>query len=339
MAIDTSAFEVWKPEIYAWIQDEQDERKFGLYESIFTLKSTNRLQIPEVTYAGLPLMVEVGELGDAVDAESIEGYKTTYNVGVYRQKQVFSRLVMNTDQEDTIEQLSRDIVRSQKRSRENKIWSMIRKAFDAQTTYGDGVSLVSLSHPRKDGGTAQANTFADGVQKTVSYDAVKELQDQLIAITANNGNLMVSGAQGRNKVLIGSEYLREELFNIAGVEGPDYKPGTADNDMNYFRKGDKFDVLIVPDMNYEAAKLAGETGSVSKTSSSNYWDKMWGIVDVDLAKRYFKVYEQEGYPRFQDEERYANESMNFFGYDQFAFGATAYYPIVMSKGDNSTFSG
>lgn len=339
MALTTGVFEVWKPEIYSWIQDEQNEHKFNLYESLFSLETTNRLQIPEVTYAGLPPMSEVGELGDAVDAESIQGYKTNYNVKVYRQKQVFSRLIMNTDQSNVVERLSRDIVQSQKRSRELYVWSVLRNAFNSTVTYGDGVPLVSLSHPRKDGGTAQANTFADGVQKALNYENALELQDQLIAIVANNGNLMVAGSPGRKKILFGSEYLREKLYQIAGVDAPMYKPGTANNDKNYFAEGDKFDVLIVPYMNYEAAKLASEVGSVTKTSASNYWDTMWGIADADLAKRYFKVFEQEGYPRFQDEERYENEAMNFYGYDQYAYGVTAYYPVVMSKGDSSTYSG
>ena len=64
-----------------------------------------------------------------------------------------------------------------------------------------------------------------------------------------------------------------------------------------------------------------------------------GILDTGLAKRYFKLYEGTSYPKFDDEVVKANESLIYYAYDHYAFGDTAWYPVVVSKGDNSTFSG
>ena len=339
MSQKTSDFQIWRPEVKAYIQDEKEKQTFEAHKEFFSVEKSDRLQIPELTYAGLPPMQEVGELGDAIEDSSREGYEYTYNRKVFRQSQVFSGLLWKTDQQDKVETMARDLVRSQKYSRELHTLSMIRRAYDSSLVYGDGVTLVSLSHPRKDGGSAQGNTFADGVQLPLTYDNVLRLQDVQISAVSNSGNIMTAGAPGRNKVLFGSTYLREKLFQIAGVEGADKEPDTDENNVNYIRRGDKFDVLVTDFLGYEAAKQAGETGTITKTSSSNYWDTMWGILDTGLAKRYFKLYEGTSYPKFDDEVVKANESLIYYAYDHYAFGNTAWYPVVVSKGDNSTFSG
>lgn len=338
MAHTTQKWQVWKPEIDAYITDEEDQLPMGAHEEIFTVSSTDRLSVNELTDSGFGPMQEVGEQGDAVEDEALEGYEYNYVRKNYRKKAVFTKVLMDTDQADEIEKRARDLTRSVRYSRELNIFGMLRNAWNSSITYGDGKTLVSLSHPRKDGGTSQANTFSDGVQQPLTYDNVKIAQDQMISVVSNTGNLMNVSNPGANKCIIVNPYLREAAFQIAGVEGPDMEPDTADNNSNYFRKGEKFDVLVVDWLSYEAARQAGET-AVAKTSSSNFYDTMWGIVDKDMAKRYFKVYEQKGYPYYDDDVNKDNESLIKYAYDGYTFGNTAWYPIFLSKGDSSTFSG
>jgi hypothetical protein len=214
---------------------------------------------------------------------------------------------------------------------------MLRNAFNSAYSYGDSKPLVSLSHPNKGGTGTQGNTYADGVQLPLSYDNALRLQDVMLATLSGSGNLMNVGGESRNKVLFGSQYLREELKQIAGVGAPDKEPDTTDNNVNYF-KGSNFDVLIVPWLSWEAATQAGDT-SVAKTASTNIWDTMWGILDMPTCMRYFKLYERTGYPKQDQDVTKDNQALNYYLYDKYVWGNTHWMPVVMSKGDSSTYTG
>jgi hypothetical protein len=338
MAHTTANWEVWKPEIDAYVMDEMDNLPQSLYEQVFDVGTTNRLQWNEKTFSGYSPMQEVGDLGNAEDDETLDGYKFSYARRSYRKKAEFSSDFLETAQTKEVENRAKDFARVVQYSRDLHVFEIFRKAWDSGVTYGDGVPLVSPSHPRKDGGGNQSNTFADGVQRPLSYDAVAELQDVLISNVSNSGNLMAAGAPGRNKVLWTSPYQKEVAFQIAGVDGPDQKPGTDENDANYFIRGDKYDVLLIDWITYEAARQENEHGGVAKTSASNYWDTMWGVMDKELCQRFFKVYVGEGYEQYDDDLNKDNQVYIKYAYDKFAYGVTNWIGFAGSKGDGTTVS-
>lgn len=331
-------WQIWKPEINAYIDAELEVSPKSYYEQIFKVEPTNRLQLPELDKGGYNPMEQVSESGDALEDDAIEGYKFVYQTTHYRKFTRFSSDVMQTDQKSQVKELAKNFAQLPQTSRDLRIFSSVRRAFDAGLTYGDAKPLISLSHPRKDGGAAQGNTYSDGKQLALSYDNALKLQDVLLATVSQSGNLLNVGGMGRNKVLFGSQYQREKLFQIAGVQTSGEKPGTTDRETNYFTKGDRFDVLILPWISYEAAVRAGET-TLAKTDSGNYWDKMWGVLDIDLVKKFSKVYTREGYWKFDEELDKNNESMKKFVYDAYGFGFTSWMGWAISKGDNSTYSG
>lgn len=331
----TKDWQTWKPEIDAYIEDEMAAQpSTQAYEEIFNVESTNRLQINEVGYSGVGPMVNVGELGDAVEDESIEGYGYSYIRQEFRKQKTFSSSLFETDQTNTIQTMSKDMANCVPISRNLNAFGMFRNGWDSTVKYGDQKPLFSIAHPLKDGSGTQPNTFRDGVQLPLTYNNAIALQDVMLSMVSNSGNLLTIGSQSRNKVLFGSEMLRTQLFDIAGVDNVK-QPDVANNNANYFVKGDKFDVMIIDWIGYEAAKLAGET-TVAKSSSSNYWDTMWGIIDIALAKRYFKFYFAEGYAQYDDEIKKSNQALIKYAYDKFAWGNSGYFPIVASKGDRST---
>lgn len=337
MASTTANWEVWKPEIEAYIKDEQDNMPKSVYRDIFSVETTNRLTTPDKGWSGYNPMEEVGEMGDAVSDEAIDGYKFTYSRRSYRKSATFSSDLMETDQTGEVIKKAKSFANVTEYSRNLHAFSVIRRMTDATKTYGDSAPLVG-AHVRKDGGGTQYNTFTDLVQRPLTYDNVLALQDVLISNVSNSGNLMTAGDIGRNKVLFGSPYLRETLFQIAGVEGPDMKPGTDENDANYIRKGDKFDVLILPWITYEAAKQAGETGSITKSSNSNYWDKMWGIMDVNLVKSFFRLLIAEGYEKYDEEITKSNQALTKYVYDKYDFGVSNWMGFAGSLGNGTELS-
>lgn len=327
----------WKPEIDAYIQDEAGKEPKSLYKQMFDVKNTNRLQITDVDYAGFSPMMPVADLGDAVEDNAVEGYKNLYQPQAFRKSVTFSSDLLETDLTGEVEKMARSLPKSVEYSRDLTIFSSWRRAFDTLLTYGDGKPLASIAHPTKAGYT-NANTYADGVQRALTYDNVLALQDVLIATTSNAGNIMNLGTMGKNKVIWCSPYLREKAFQIAGIGVSGEKPGTTDRETNYFVKGDKFDVLVNPWISYEAARQAGEVGAVTKSSASNYWDTMWGILDLDVYKQFAKVYVRTGYAMYADETTKSNQAYVKYAYDKYAFGFSAPYGFTVSKGDSTTVS-
>lgn len=332
----TSNFQTWKPEIDTYMQEEQDIQK-GItpqYETLFSVSTTDRLQLTDTGFSGFSPMVEVGETGEAVKDRVIEGYTSLYQRRFFRKQADFSAAVMQTDQTGKVEDMAKGLVSVVPYSRNLNIFSMIRNMANALYLWGDGKTLVSIAHPLKNGQGTQPNTFVDGIQRPLSYESVKLLEDVLISNVSNSGNMLQLGGKRRRKVIWGSEYLRADLFKIADVAGTKGQPDTDSNNSNYFTQGTKYDVLILDFVNYEAARQAGET-TVAKSSDSNFWDKMWGICDIDCVKKYFKVKIATGYSKFDEEINKKNEVLIKYAYDSYMFGNSGYLGFAASKGDSS----
>lgn len=339
----TSNWQVWKPEIDAYIDEERDNLPPSFYREVFAVDTTNRLQVNEVNDSGYSPMQEVGELGDSVEDSGLEGYGFAYQRRVYRKHTNFSSDLMETDQTGRIKQKAKEYARVIEYSRNLHAFSILRRGFDSTLVGGDSVSLFNLSHPRKDGAGTQPNTFRDGVQRGLTYDNVLELQDVLISLVSNSGNLLDIASQDKNMILWTSPFQREKAFQIAGVsadsrkayEAAVKKPGTDENDRNYFIHGANFDVVLLPWIQYEAAVQAGET-SVAKTSTSNFYDRMWGLMDQEVCKRTLKLFIAEGYEKYDEEIVKSNQVLRKYAYDKYAFGWSNYIGIAASKGDGTT---
>jgi len=334
----TQNWQTWKPEIDAYIQDETDQMPDSLYSKVFTVKGVDRLQISELDYGTFSPMLEVPELGDAIADNAVEGFRYNYQRRSYRKSATFSSDLMETDQSGQVESMARSFANVIEYSRNLYAFGMFRNSFNASYLFGDGLTLASTKHIIKNGLGTQANTFADGIQKPLTYDNALKLQDVMLGNVSQAGNLMSVGAVGRNKVIWCTPFNREQAFQIAGANASKENPTTANRSANYFVQGDKFDVLVIPWVQYEIARQAGET-AVAKTSASNFYDSMWGIMDMELVKRFFKMFYASGYAKYDEEITKANQALVKYAYDKYAFGATAWYGFTASKGDNSTYTG
>lgn len=336
----TGDFQNWSKEIESYILDEENNTRPSQFADIATVIPTDDLYMIDKNAAGLGAMQEVSDLGNAVDDSAIEGYQTRYELKNFRKKVVMSRNLMKGDKVGLVEQMAREVVRVPLYSRELNVMSVLRNAWDATKLGGDGKPLISTTHPRKDGGTAQANTYTDGVQRPITYDNVLRLQDVGYSMVSHTGNVLNAFTSGKKKLLFGAPSLREKLYQIAGPRTSDVmrlKPGTDENDINYIEQRENFDVLVLDALQFEYAKQAGETGSATKTSG-NYWDSIWGLIDVEQAKKVFKVFVANGYPYNHTETNWDNESITKYIFDAYMYGFSHYNWIVASKGDGSTYS-
>ncbi len=336
----TGDFQNWSKEIESYVLDEQNNTRPSQFADIAKVVKTDDLYMIDKNAAGLPALTEVGENGNAVEAAIIEGYQYRFEIKNYREKVTMSRNLMKGDKVGLVEMMAREVVRAPLYSRDLNIMSVLRRGYDQTALGGDGKSLISLYHPRKDGGTPQANTFADGVQRTLTYDNALLLQDQGYSLVSNSGNVLNSFTTGKKKLLFGAPKWREKLYQIAGpkVAGtPRLKPGTDENDANYIEQRENFNVLVLDGLQFEYARQAGETGSNTKTSG-NFWDTLWGIIDVEQAKKAFKVFIANGYPYDHTETNWDNESITKFMYDAYMYGFNDWKWILMSKADGTTFA-
>lgn len=338
MAQRKNDYEFYKQEIDAYIEEEADNQPEPVYEKFMSVETTSLATFDAKTIATYGPMVQVDpDEGDAVTDRLTDGYRTQFPILAYRKAASFTSELFETDQLNEIERIARSMPRAVRYSREQVAAGVLRNGWNSAVTYGDGQSLFSLSHPLSNGSGVQANTFEDGVQRPLNYDNVKRLEDVLQAFTSNSGNILGTAAMGKNMVLFVTPNQREAGLQIID---PIYQPDTADNNSNYFVKGSKYDLLVIPHLRYESARQAGETGSITKGSSSNFWDTMWGIFDPEISRQYMKMYIREGYEngRFDEEVRKSNQTVSRYAYDKLAVGAIAPFGSAGSMGNSATIT-
>jgi hypothetical protein len=227
------------------------------------------------------------------------------------------------------EKRSRELSKKAAMGRDVNAFSVFRNSMDGSTTYGDGVNLISTAHPRKDGGSSQRNTFLDGVQRPLSYDAVKLMEDVLIEVYSNTGIPLDVGMNG-NLVLMVTPYNRELALQISDTS--DGVPGEADWGVNYFR-GRNLDVMINPYISWRYAYKAGDTTSTDREA----WDKRWFLMDKSYAQKVLKFKQIQDFElkAWEDED---TDVMYAKVADVYAYGVSGWVGIGGSLGDNSTYS-
>ncbi len=332
-----NTFQDWDVRINSYIEDEQSKILKGDYNYMFNVSTTNRLDYTDKTYAANGPLQEVGDLGDSPIDEDTDGFRTVYSRQTYRLSKGFSSNLVETDQHGEVEKRARNLPRTLEYTRDLKIFGYIRNAFTPTQLLSDGKPLASTGHLRYDGGAAQTNTFADGVQRPLTYDNALALRDVLRSTVSGSGNLLSLGASKRKACLWVARDLQEEAFQIADV-GSVLKPDTADNNRNFFVEGANFDVAVLDFVSYEAARQNGET-AVAKTSNANYWDRMWGVCDVESMKQYFNVLIGVGYSNgvYDEEVVKKNQVLMKYANDKYAYGASSFLGFTASKGDGTSY--
>jgi hypothetical protein len=306
----------------------------SFYGELYGVKPTSQLskKYSSIAFADIP--EETAENQGAIADDVQEGYDWEVAVKSWSKKLSLTYLLKKTDQSGlhTIEEYARDLARKAVLGRDVQTMGIpFARAFDTTKTYGDGKQMISLSHPRKDSGTAQMNTFADGVQRALDYDALILLEDEFASLVSNKGVPLDIGING-NLTLMVTPLNREVAMQITECKG---EPDVLTNNINYW-KGRSVNLIVNPYMAHVWAKKTGIT-AVAKTSASNYWDSMYFLMDTTWAKKMLQMDELAG---INTETEYVKDTREEIArvWDDFGVGIKGWYGIAGSKGDVSTFA-
>lgn len=328
MPMQTSAYaELTAPGIEMWMDEEAKKHK-PMFTQVFSLDETSRLYEDDSSIAGIDYPEIVGESASSPEDEFLIGYMWRYEQKIYKRKISISKLLQQTDLYGKMKKDSKELSSKAAQGRDVRAFSVFRNAFNDNVTYGDGKPLISVAHPRKDGGTAQRNTFLDGSQRPLTYDNLKLLEDVVIEVVNNKGLPIHVGLDSKLLLMV-TPYNREVALQIAQTDGT---PGTADHSVNYF-KGRNMDVLVCPYISWRFAYKMGDTTSNEREE----WDKRYFLLDPSYSKKLlkFKAIQDFAVNAWEDDDTdvwYAKVR------DVFAVGISGWYGIAGSKGDGTTYT-
>ena len=320
--------ELTAPGIEMWM-DEEAKLHTPMFTQVFSLENTSRLYEDDSSMAGIDYPEVVGEAAASPEDEFLIGYTWRYEQKVYKRKISVSKLMQQTDLYGRMKQDSKELSKKASQNRDIRAFGIFRNAFSSSYLYGDSQELISVAHPRKDGGANQRNTFLDGVQRVLTYDNLKLLEDVLIEVVNNKGIPIHVGLDAKLMLLV-TPYNRETALQIAQADGT---PGTADHSVNYF-KGRNMDVLVCPYISWRFAYKMGDTSSTDREA----WDKRYFLLDPSYSKKFlkFKALQDFDVKAWEDADTdvwYARVR------DVFAVGISGWFGISGSLGDGTTYTG
>lgn len=285
--------------------------------------TTDASVIHNIQKTGVNYLAVTNE-GAAFNSDSrLLGYKTSVTPQLWSQSiSVTYQAIMDRDYKSALSEFG-DLTISGKETMDKTFFDMFNYAFTAQASlpnyiygYGDGKPLCSTSHPRKDGGTAQRNTFAAGTTQltltdtnleTARIDLQRQLDDRGKPSRAGGGKL----------ILLVAPELEKTACILAKSEK---RSGTANNDVNIY--DGLFTVIASKWLGY-----SGNGGSLPTTA--------WFLIDPRVAKLSFVLREGLKTHTYQDPNTL---SQTYYIISRFAVAWFDWRGVFGSLGDGSAYS-
>ena len=214
------------PGINAWYGMQYDEHRVE-YTDLFKTESSDKAYEEEVAVSGFGLAPKKAEAAgisyDTARQLFVKRYtNVTYGLGF-----IITREMYEDDLYSVIgKQRSRSLAFSMRQTKETVAGNIFNRAFNSSYTGGDGVALLSTSHPTRAGN--QSNTLS-----TAADLSETSLESILIQISNLKDDRGLRIASIGTRLIIPSAYVftAERLLESTG------RVGTADNDINAIRAG------------------------------------------------------------------------------------------------------
>jgi phage major head subunit gpT-like protein len=224
--------ETAKPVLEALIFQEY-ELNPSIISKLYRVMGSDRWGEQTVTQTGLRPAVEKSEGGNFAEDAPLQGYDKTYQHLEYGLVTAFSETLIEDDQMGMVEDGYRSLGHSSFQTREILAASVFNNGFT--DTGPDGVSLFNTAHPLVGGGTYGNRPSTD---IAISVAGFREAMVDMMRQVDDRGiNLYIMP----RKVFVSPE----GSFAAQELTGSQYKPFTANNEMNTFN-GQNLEVISSP---------------------------------------------------------------------------------------------
>lgn len=210
------------PGVNAWYGKEYNEYPVE-FDKLFDKFTSSRAFEEDVGISSFGLAVVKPEgAGISYDTER-QAFITRYQHVVYALGFVITREMMEDDQYDIVgERKAQGLAFSMRQTKEIVAANVYNRAFNASYIGGDGVAMVSASHPNIAGGTS-SNIIATAAD--LSEAALEQACIDISGFTNDRGLLI--GVRPESLVI--SRYMPFEAKRILQTDG---RVGTNNNDLN-----------------------------------------------------------------------------------------------------------
>lgn len=226
MAINTGSFgkALW-PGVNKWYGDAYDEYPVEWTKVFKTFKSRKAWE-EDILYSGLGLAAVKGEGAPIQYDQSQQGFIDRYTHVQYGLGFIITKEMVEDDQYDIIGQKKASALAfSARQTKEVITWNLFNRAFNANYTFGDGVTLLNTAHPNQAGGT-WTNRIAVDVDLT---EAALEQATIDIAKYTNDRGLRIQVMPEKLVVPV------EIMYEADKIMDTQYEVGTNNNTVNIVR--------------------------------------------------------------------------------------------------------
>lgn len=221
--INTGSFSkaLW-PGVNAWYGKAYDEYPVE-YTELFEKHSSSRAWEEDVGTSGLGLAVQKGEGAPITYDSERQAFVTRYQHAVFALGFVITREMMEDDQYDIVgKRKAEGLAFSMRQTKEIIGANVYNRAFSGSYTGGDGVAMISASHPNVAGGTWSNKISTDA---DLSEAALEQACIDIAGFTNDRGLLIAV----RPESLI---IPRQQIFEAKRILATEGRVGTDLNDLN-----------------------------------------------------------------------------------------------------------
>lgn len=287
------------------VYDDAFQEEPLTYPRIFNMLTSSKQDETDTGFTGFKLHTVKTENASLEYDDPIQMYDVTYVHDEYSLGFKVSEVLWEDDQYNVIKRKASQLGRSARRTQETSAVGVFNNSFVSTVLGGDAQELTSTVHPRSDAGTAHSNASATGITLTESnvetgrIAARQQLDDRGLIIQVMPDLLVVP----------------VDLEKIAEIiVGSSSRPGTADNDLNFYRN--KFQVV------------AWEYITTNNT--------MWFLVDKSQHKLnwFWRIRNQ-----FKNDSAFDSGALLFKSRMRYSVGFSDWRGVWGSLGDGAAYAG
>jgi hypothetical protein len=284
MTINSSSFAkaLW-PGVYDWYGKAYDEHQ-PEYPYLFDIERSRRAyeEIVGITSFGLAGIKPEGQ-GVQYDDES-QAFVTRFQPVVYALGFIVTREAVSDDLYDVVaKRRSESLAFSLRQTKEIVTANVYNRAFNSSFTGGDGKELLATDHPHFAGGTwanelTTASDLSEAAIEQACIDIMKHTDDRGLRIGVQPQSLHVPV---------------DLTFEVQRILGGEYRPGTANNDINVLNHMGKFKGGIHVNHYFDDAKAWFIRTNVKGMYLFQNWDMEFSIDnDFDTENAKYKALER-----------------------------------------------